>query len=641
MKKANYKILFGLMLILLGIFSVEAVSASAATRTFSYKEYQHNTTVEYSGTVPTYVVNSREVDMTATPAFINDRGIAMASANAIFRDVLGATCTYSPAKGHITIQYFNKTLVLTMNSTRAIYNGRAVTASCEPFRARYEETGEYVTFVPTRYVAEVLGMEYNWNSYTGTVTITAPMNIMYGEEDMAYIGQLGRVFYNSLELDVTETPGLLINNTVMLEAYSIISSDTRADMFFDEDTGSIEISRGDITLQMTENDPAVYINGLLAYAPMPPVVVNNERYCTRALYVPARFVFETLGYSFEWKSASATTTIRTKSTTGKRSTDYEVVKIINTNSVATSYYDNEGLIHPKYQEMYIGIPEEVSREIIDITDDFYNNRVIIDIPGDHRDLYENMEIQNPGVSVKQVQILYYPKDMLTRIYIYTTTDNDKSIIGCKWTKATEELIFTFDTPKQLFGKVIVLDAGHGGSNAGVQVKGYKEKDITLTIVNEYCREIFDENPSIHVYYTRTDDTDVALMDRATLAGRLGADMFISIHMNSIADKNYSGTTTYYGASVDQKSRSGLRSSKMAQIFQKAMVSMLEFTDRGTRAQDYDVTKYNTVPAVLIECGFMSNPDEFNELITEYCQRSIAHAVYIGVQSIYSSYDGWE
>src|SRR5689334_16388019 len=93
-------------------------------------------------------------------------------------------------------------------------------------------------------------------------------------------------------------------------------------------------------------------------------------------------------------------------------------------------------------------------------------------------------------------------------------------------------------------KTVVIDAGHGGFDSGCHYGGVKEKDITLAIALKLGKMIKEKHKDVKVIYTRDDDTFVPLSDRASIANRNGADVFISIHCNANPHKGIEGTETY-------------------------------------------------------------------------------------------------
>jgi N-acetylmuramoyl-L-alanine amidase len=177
---------------------------------------------------------------------------------------------------------------------------------------------------------------------------------------------------------------------------------------------------------------------------------------------------------------------------------------------------------------------------------------------------------------------------------------------------------------------VVVDAGHGGFDPGkVSPRGYEEKNINLAIASRLAKYL--EQAGARVFMTRTDDKALAsskrgdLWRRADIANASGADLFVSIHQNSYPDSSVKGPQIfYYGKSE--------KSLLLGNCIQKQFVSFLKAWPRRAVKENmsYYVLKRTTVPAVLIECGFLSNPDEQYLLRNEKYQDKLAWAIYMGI-----------
>lgn len=225
--------------------------------------------------------------------------------------------------------------------------------------------------------------------------------------------------------------------------------------------------------------------------------------------------------------------------------------------------------------------------------------------------------------------------------------------------------------------VIVLDAGHGGKDIGAARKyedlGFiKEKDITLSIVLKVGR-MLEKNKDFKIIYTRKIDEYPSLIDRTDLANRSHADLFISVHCNANTKSSPYGTETYVQgpdqnktnlevakrendvilldakdkevfASYDPTSPESLIALKMQQS--KYLESSLIFGgfveenfvkkdkrfSRGVMQKNLHVLRLNAMPSVLIETGFISNPEEAAYLASEKGQDEIAESIYNAVIS---------
>lgn len=160
------------------------------------------------------------------------------------------------------------------------------------------------------------------------------------------------------------------------------------------------------------------------------------------------------------------------------------------------------------------------------------------------------------------------------------------------------------------GKKITIDPGHGGSDPGaVSKKNILEKNVTLAMARKLKDEL--EDLGAKVYLTRNQDTEVAgagaddvdeLQARVDRAEQEGSDLFISLHINSSLNRKATGISTYYFP----KSNYDV---KLAQAIHKQLTDNFGLKDMGVREANFYVTKKCSMPAVLMELGFLSNDKE--------------------------------
>jgi N-acetylmuramoyl-L-alanine amidase len=190
--------------------------------------------------------------------------------------------------------------------------------------------------------------------------------------------------------------------------------------------------------------------------------------------------------------------------------------------------------------------------------------------------------------------------------------------------------FDFLTPHEVYDKVVVVDAGHGGRAPGATKQGINEKDIDLGIVLQ-LKKIFDNSGgNIGVYYTRTDDSNPTFDQRVQLANKSQADLFISIHNNSTKSGRMSsthGTQVMYSESDTKE----LGSKAFAQICLDHVTEALESRDKGlVEGDEIYIIRTSEVPVALIEVGFMTNQEELNLLNSTDYQKKAAEGVYDAV-----------
>lgn len=182
------------------------------------------------------------------------------------------------------------------------------------------------------------------------------------------------------------------------------------------------------------------------------------------------------------------------------------------------------------------------------------------------------------------------------------------------------------TPPAASGKrLVVIDAGHGGKDPGsISINKHNEKDFTLATVLKVA-ELLKNEPNINFVLTRSDDSYPTLQQRAEIANDLKADLFLSIHANSIpagSTSNPSGFETYY---------SRPESLQFATTVHKYLVPASGLSDRGIRKSSLYVTRETTMPAILLECGYLSNANDEARLYSADYQQRIAAAVVAGIK----------
>ena len=192
---------------------------------------------------------------------------------------------------------------------------------------------------------------------------------------------------------------------------------------------------------------------------------------------------------------------------------------------------------------------------------------------------------------------------------------------------------------------IVIDPGHGGKDPGNIIGSQQEKKYTLLLAEELCDQL--RRAGFNASLTRTTDSFIPLPDRPEIARRRGADLFISLHWNELpGHREMKGAQTFCltpaGASSSNAGRSGigLRASPgnrndaknmlLAYALQQSLLLKLGVEDRGVRHARYWILRDATMPAVLIEGGFMSNPTEAARIYDAGYRRQMAHAIVQGV-----------
>lgn len=168
--------------------------------------------------------------------------------------------------------------------------------------------------------------------------------------------------------------------------------------------------------------------------------------------------------------------------------------------------------------------------------------------------------------------------------------------------------------------VVVVDAGHGGKDPGaIGVGGLKEVDVILPIARQV--EALLERQGVQVLMTRKDDYFVDLQPRVTMAERANADLFVSIHANSIGGRpDVQGVETYYYSS----------GGRLARSIHNSILQATDAKDRGVRQARFYVLRKSSMPSVLVEVGFVTNRQEAAKLASPDYQSQMAQAIARGI-----------
>lgn len=179
---------------------------------------------------------------------------------------------------------------------------------------------------------------------------------------------------------------------------------------------------------------------------------------------------------------------------------------------------------------------------------------------------------------------------------------------------------------------LILDAGHGGQDGGkIGVHKEIERDINLQIVQKIREHLEKEKQrKIRVILTREGENGLAednvkdLKERVKMINETKPDLVVSIHQNSYPDEQIKGAQVFYHTASEE-------GKKVAELMQTSLYTLDETNHRQAKDnQTYYLLKKTEVPVVIVECGFLSNPDEAEKLSSESYQEQVAEAVTEGI-----------
>ncbi|KQY87819.1 N-acetylmuramoyl-L-alanine amidase [Paenibacillus sp. Root52] len=416
-----------------------------------------------------------------------------------------------------------------------------------------------------------------------------------------------------------------INSSVMVPI-RVISESLGYGVDWQQKTSTVTISKDNTAMQMIVGQKTATVNGSNVNLDVPPLVKNGTT------LVPLRFVGEQMGLKVGWNNTTKTVTLVTQNSGSGNGTTTPP------NSGNNSGDTQEGLV------LVNGISFSDNRFLIATSGDTKPNvftmtgpdRIVIDLPNtafaDSFSQGQALDSNQNG----QLVVNGYPDVSKIRYSLYSNTPSTvRFVIDLSGSKGYDvqndsglvivDLNKEGATPQPPVGnngkKVVVVDAGHGDQDPGaIGVTGKREKDFNLAMALK-VEALLKKESNIDVVLTRSDDTFLALKERVRIAESLKADIFISIHANS-GPAAANGVETFYSRATSQA---------LAKVMHKHLLQSSGLKDRGVKTASLHVTRETTMPAVLLEGGFLSNKSDEAALFTESFQNSVAKGIVAGIK----------
>ncbi len=199
--------------------------------------------------------------------------------------------------------------------------------------------------------------------------------------------------------------------------------------------------------------------------------------------------------------------------------------------------------------------------------------------------------------------------------------------------SVDNILMPIVSPRPVAVKRILIDPGHGGSDSGaVSASGIREKDLNLALAARLAKAL--KSAGFQVMMTRNSDRFATLDERAAMAEKTGADLFISVHHNSSAtNPDAAGMETFAPkADADTGISRSRHAHRLAFLIQQEQSGVNRSPGRGVKHAGFKVLRKTRCPAVLIEAGFVSNPAEVKKCASAEQQMLLARAIARAVKS---------
>ncbi|RXZ80201.1 AMIN domain-containing protein [Paenibacillaceae bacterium] len=448
-----------------------------------------------------------------------------------------------------------------------------------------------------------------------------------------------KILLDGKELASDVEPTIVNNNTLV--PISIIAGGLNYQAVWNKDSRTVGIHNNDTQIVLAINDSKALVNGQEVEMGEPARIISGRT------MVPLRFVGEQLGLEVSWDNAKKEASLFSKQ-------DGNPLPVTPPNpgdgtetqpSGALNYIALHELDPNTIVIRYSG--DIVPNQAFSLTD---TDRIVLDLPNTAfaDDIYPSFPLNDSKQGSLDIEsheflqkVRFAPlqgKESTARVVLdlykpvgYTVTNNPGEItiqLGTELPKPPEEVkeepVPDKGNNGNNGGKVfkVVIDAGHGDHDSGaVGVNKTKEKDFNLAIALR-VKKLLDQEPNIEAYMTRSDDSYLTLDNRAKYANDLKADVFMSIHANSFTKPSANGTETYYSRS-DSKA--------LAEVVHKHLIKATGLADRKVKQAGYVVIKKTTMPAILVESGFLSNAGDESVLNQEAVRDRIAAALVAGIK----------
>lgn len=517
------------------------------------------------------------------------------------------------------------------------------------------------------------------------VTVTAAMTLLictavsahaeymmleYDGGTHEYNGEVYALVVNNQLINPPLSP-IIFNDRALVPVREIFE-EVGAQVNYINDTQTVEVIGDDTYVTLRINDNVAYVNGKRMNIPdnVVPKLIAKVGGETKTM-VPVRFISESIGLDVEFDSGDGAILIESDGYT----------PAYDEPSYDAEPYEEEEYYEPEEPQLYVTdisyvITGDRTAEVSVTTDgdiDGYSDfvlsspeRLVLDIYGARLSgVPTNIAVNSAGISsirlgdnderARVVVDLYglkkysVSKTSANSIVIGITTNSAtaaaapaenqpaatpapaKSSSDVAWENATREARAKYDA-YSASSKLIVLDAGHGGSDSGAvgSIDGniILEKNLTLEITNRVKTIL--ENAGYVVEMTRTGDTLPSLQERPAQANAQNAAVFVSIHINSVDNAPDANGTEVFYSTQNNDDGYGTTSQRLASNILKRMLYYMNSTSRGVKAAEHAVTRRCNMPAALAEVGFITNPTEVYNMTTDEYQQKAAQGIAEGI-----------
>jgi len=419
-----------------------------------------------------------------------------------------------------------------------------------------------------------------------------------------------------------------MNKNVMIPI-RVVAENLKFNVKWDQKSQNVSIEQNAKVLSLNVGKKEARVQNEKVTLNTAPQLIKNT------VVVPLRFVSEEMGLSVSWNNKEKIVGLKsTELPPVAEPSPAPTVPDVGNNVVWSKVND----ISFANQQLVVSVDTEVTPQITRLTNP---DRIVVDLPNTTFGDMDSTLLQgtmgkldvNGIANVTDVRYSLFKKDPAqVRVVIELNNLND---VQANSQYVSGKLIVdlaltaTIGIPVNPIGNdsgkhVVVIDAGHGGKDPGtIGISNTQEKNFTLPLALKVQALLLQES-DIEVVMTRETDVYPTRPERVKLANTLNADVFVSIHGNSVeASPLTTGTETFYYKRNSSKA--------LADIVHRHLIQALGFKDRGVKNGNLEVLRNTTMPAVLLEIGFLSNLAEEQAMLSESVQNTAAQAIVDGIK----------
>ncbi|WP_340390548.1 N-acetylmuramoyl-L-alanine amidase family protein [Paenibacillus sp. FSL F4-0100] len=424
----------------------------------------------------------------------------------------------------------------------------------------------------------------------------------------------------------------VMNKHVMIPI-RVVAENLKFRVNWDQKSHLVKIQQNSKIISLHVDQREAKVAGKPVLLDIAPQILN------KSVVVPIRFVSEQMGLSVSWDNKDKIVHL-TSSTNNSAQTEDSTPNSENNEKVSLKHINEINFLN---NQLVVSMDGKVTPIISHLKDP---NRIVFDLPnttfGDLSQPLDSGSMGKLDVSgqphVSEVRYSLFSRDpdqvrIVIELKHANTIQVNHEFIG-------DQLVIDlndtgdFESPIQepLAGergrKIVMIDPGHGGSDPGTtSISNKHEKDFNLALSLK-VQELLLKEPEIEVWMTRDSDVYPTRTERVQLANKINADVFVSIHGNSVLESpQANGTETYYYQRSSSK--------ELADAIHKRLIKAIGLKDRGVKDNSFQVIRETKMPAVLLEVGFLSNISDEKAMLSNTVQYKAAQAIVDGIKEYLS------